>query len=185
RYLRVTWLKALGAFGAWFVLAPLVVGTQSVLAPGFAITAIVLAGAATMYAAVLLERRMIGAGLVALVLLGLAITNVTSAIAVPRTLESPASSIFLFNVVLSILAAVGIHLLVFEDMTYELRVTNRRLEKAREELLQAAITDPLTAGHNRRFLEQVQDRELKRHARFKLPLSLLFIDIDRFKAIND
>jgi len=138
-----------------------------------------------MYAAVLLERRMIGAGLVALVLLGLAITNLTSAVAVPRVLENPASSIFFVNVVLSILAAVGIHLLVFEDMTYELRVTNRRLEAAREELLQAAITDPLTGCHNRRFLGQVQDRELKRHERFTLPLSLLFIDIDKFKAIND
>jgi two-component system cell cycle response regulator len=39
--------------------------------------------------------------------------------------------------------------------------------------------------HNRRFLEQVMERELQRHERFKLPLSLLFIDIDRFKAIND
>ena len=29
------------------------------------------------------------------------------------------------------------------------------------------------------------DRELQRHDRFKLPLSLLFIDIDRFKAVND
>ena len=81
--------------------------------------------------------------------------------------------------------ALGIHLLVFEDMTYELRTTNRRLEAAREELLQAAITDPLTGCHNRRFLEQVMDRELQRHARFKLPLSLLFIDINRFKAVND
>jgi diguanylate cyclase (GGDEF)-like protein len=138
-----------------------------------------------MYGAVLLERRMIGAGLVALVLLGLAMTNLTSAVAVPRALEGPASSIFVVNVVLSILAAVGIHLLIFEDMTYELRMTNRRLETAREELLQAAITDPLTGCHNRRFLTQVQDRELKRHARFKLPLSLLFIDIDKFKAVND
>ena len=29
------------------------------------------------------------------------------------------------------------------------------------------------------------DRELQRHARFRLPLSLLFIDINRFKQIND
>ena len=83
------------------------------------------------------------------------------------------------------LGALGIHQFVFEDMTYELRVTNRRLESAREELLQAAITDPLTGCHNRRFLDQVMDRELQRHARFELPLSLLFIDIDRFKQIND
>jgi diguanylate cyclase (GGDEF)-like protein len=185
RYLRASWLKGLAALGVWFVLAPSALGTQTVLAPGFAINAIVLVAAATMYGAVLLERRMIGAGLIALVLLGLAITNVTAAFAVPRGLEGPASSIFLVNVGLSILAAVGIHLLIFEDMTYELRVMNRRLEAAREELLQAAITDPLTGCHNRRFLEQVQDRELKRHARFTLPLSLLFIDIDKFKAIND
>jgi diguanylate cyclase (GGDEF)-like protein len=55
----------------------------------------------------------------------------------------------------------------------------------RQELLQAAITDPLTSCHNRRFLEKVMDRELQRHSRFKLPLSLLFIDINRFKAVND
>ena len=39
------------------------------------------------------------------------------------------------------MSAVGIHLLVFEDMTYEIRLTNRRLETAREELLLAATTD--------------------------------------------
>jgi diguanylate cyclase (GGDEF)-like protein len=80
---------------------------------------------------------------------------------------------------------MGIHLLIFEDMTYELRTTNRWLEAARAELMQAAITDPLTGCHNRRFLGQVMDRELKRHSRFNLPLSLLFIDVDRFKAVND
>ena len=51
--------------------------------------------------------------------------------------------------------------------------------------MQAAITDPLTGCHNRRFFDQVIDRELQRHARFKLPLSLLFIDINRFKQVND
>src|ERR1019366_1425167 len=93
--------------------------------------------------------------------------------------------ILVVNTVLYTFGALGIHQLVFEDMTYELRVTNRRLETAREELLQAAITDPLTGCHNRRFLDQVIDRELQRHARFNLPLSLLFVDVDRFKAVND
>ena len=94
-------------------------------------------------------------------------------------------SILIVNTVLYTLGALGIHQFVFEDMTYELQATNRRLEAAREELLQASITDPLTGCHNRRFLEQVMDRELQRHTRFKLPMSLLFIDIDRFKQIND
>jgi len=187
QYVSPRLMKLLIPLAAWFVLAPLAFGTRAVLAPGYTINALLLAATATMYGAVLVERRMIGSGLVALVLLGLAITNVTTAFALPRaaTADRASFAIFMVNVVLSTLMAVGIHLLVFEDMTYELRITNRRLEAAREELLQAAITDPLTGCHNRRFLEQVQERELKRHARFKLPLSLLFIDVDRFKQIND
>jgi len=185
-FVRRAWLKALGGMAAWFVLAPAVLGTGAVIIPGFTIAAVLLITTSTMYGAVLLERRMIGAGLIALVLLGFGIINITSALIVSRTLgDAPASSVFLVSVVLSILAAVGIHLLIFEDMNYELRLTNRRLESAREELLSAAITDPLTGCHNRRFLQQVQDRELKRHARFELPLSLLFIDVDKFKAVND
>jgi diguanylate cyclase (GGDEF)-like protein len=70
-------------------------------------------------------------------------------------------------------------------MAFELRIANRRLEAAREELLHAAITDALTGCHNRRFLDEVTHRELQRHARFALPLSLLFIDVDQFKAVND
>jgi len=187
RYVSAKSLQVLVPIALWFVFAPLAFGTRMVLTPGYLISALLLVATATMYAAVLLERRMIGSGLIALVLLGLAITNVTTAFALPHaaTADRASFAIFMVAVVLSTLLAVGIHLLVFEDMTYELRITNRRLEAAREELLQAAITDPLTGCHNRRFLEQVQERELKRHARFKLPLSLLFIDVDKFKAIND
>lgn len=187
QYLPRQRLKIFGAVAAWFLIAPPVFGPATVLAPGYALNAVLLAWAATMYTAVLLERRMLGAGLVAVVLFGLATTNVTTALSLTGIAASPqiAFDIYVSNVVLLMLGAVGIHLLIFEDMTYELRMTNRRLEAAREELLQAAITDPLTGCHNRRFLEQVMDRELKRHARFSLPLALLFIDIDRFKAVND
>ena len=187
RFVRPGRLRILIVVGAWFLLAPLVLGTAAVLTPGYLLSAIVLAAAGAMYTAVLIERRMIGAGLVAFVLLGLAVSNVTTAALVPRMLATGefTFAILVVNAVLYTFAALGIHQLVFEDMTYELRMTNRRLEAAREELLQAAITDPLTGCHNRRFLEQVMDRELQRHARFHLPLSLLFIDVDRFKQIND
>jgi diguanylate cyclase (GGDEF)-like protein len=173
--------------GVWFSIAPLVFGFAAVTVPGYVLTALIYAAAGTMYAAVLLERRIIGAGLTAFVVLGLAITNLSVAVMAgtsrggdPFLLET-----LLANAVLYTFGMLGMHLLVFEDMTYDLRMINRRLELTQEELVQAAITDPLTGCHNRRFLDQVLDRELQRHARFKLPLSLLFIDIDRFKAIND
>ena len=78
-----------------------------------------------MYAAVLIERRMIGAGLVAFVLLGLAVAQLTERRSSWHR-RSPRPShvslqILVVNAVLSTFGALGIHLLVFEDMTYELR----------------------------------------------------------------
>ena len=188
RYVRPArdWKPLVGA-GAWFLLTPLLFGTVTVLSPGYVLSAILMGAAGTMYAAVLIERKMIGAGLVAFVLFGLAVSNLTTAVVVPQMLATGRFTfeILLVNIVLYAFCALGIHQLVFEDMTYELRATNRRLESAQSELLQAAITDPLTGCHNRRFLEQVMERELQRHDRFALPMSLLFIYIDRFKQIND
>ncbi len=186
-YVQLRRVKMLWPVAVWFLVIPLIFETRLVLLPGYLMSAGLLAAAASMYAAVLLERRMIGAGLVAFVLLGLAISDVTTAFVSPRggEIEPFAFELLLLNTVLYASGALGVHLLVFEDMTYELRLMNRRLETAREELLQAAITDPLTGCHNRRFFGQVIGRELHRHARFGLPLSLLFVDVNRFKAVND
>jgi len=182
---KIPWKWAAG-IAAWFVLAPMLFGQSAVNTPGYLLSSILGAAAGTMYGAVLLERRMIGAGLVSFVLYGIAISNLAAGFS-PSMMASTSFGfqIFVLNAILSVFGALGVHLLVFEDMTYELVVTNRRLETAQQELVQAAITDPLTGCHNRRFLEQVADRELQRHERFKLPLSLLFVDINRFKAIND
>jgi diguanylate cyclase (GGDEF)-like protein len=183
---RTDRLKPLMALSGWFVLAPLLLGPASVVVPGNLLSALILGAAAAMYGALVLERRMIGAGLVAFVLIGIAASNLSSLFLLQRS-ESGSELLEILTVkaVLYTFGALGMHLLIFEDMTYELRMTNRRLETAREELLQASITDPLTGCHNRRFLDQVMDRELQRHTRFKLPMSLLFIDVNRFKAIND
>lgn len=48
-----------------------------------------------------------------------------------------------------------------------------------------SVTDDLTRLYNSRYLNQVLRRETKRAKRAGRPLSLLFIDLDGFKAIND
>lgn len=47
------------------------------------------------------------------------------------------------------------------------------------------ITDDLTKLYNYRYLMQYLEREVKRCLRYKKKVSLLFIDIDGFKRIND
>jgi diguanylate cyclase (GGDEF)-like protein len=48
-----------------------------------------------------------------------------------------------------------------------------------------SVTDDLTHLYNSRYLNQVLRRETKRSARNGRPLSLLFLDLDGFKTIND
>ncbi|MEK8132382.1 diguanylate cyclase [Paenibacillus filicis] len=50
---------------------------------------------------------------------------------------------------------------------------------------QMAFRDPLTGVYNRRFFDNQIQVELQRSARYPGPVSLAFIDIDRFKSIND
>ena len=54
-----------------------------------------------------------------------------------------------------------------------------------EELYQLATADPLTDLYNRRQFLELIDREIARAANYKRPLSLLIIDLDNFKMIND
>ncbi|HYD79105.1 MAG TPA: DUF484 family protein [Paucimonas sp.] len=54
-----------------------------------------------------------------------------------------------------------------------------------ERLKRIGLTDPLTGVHNRRYVERRLQEEIGRTRRQGYPLSCLFIDIDRFKQIND
>lgn len=53
------------------------------------------------------------------------------------------------------------------------------------ELQRSAITDPLTGVYNTRFFDEVLERETARADRYNTALSLLMIDIDMFKQVND
>jgi diguanylate cyclase (GGDEF)-like protein len=57
--------------------------------------------------------------------------------------------------------------------------------RARAELERQAMTDPLTGLLNRRAIEALASRELARAARKRSEITVLTIDVDRFKDIND
>jgi two-component system, cell cycle response regulator len=54
-----------------------------------------------------------------------------------------------------------------------------------EEIYRMTIVDGLTGAHNKRYFLEFLEREIARCARYRRPLSLLMLDIDHFKAIND
>lgn len=58
----------------------------------------------------------------------------------------------------------------------------KRLEK---ELREMASTDVLTGVHNRRHFIELCTREISRAKRYNSPLSLIMLDMDHFKRIND
>jgi diguanylate cyclase (GGDEF)-like protein len=60
----------------------------------------------------------------------------------------------------------------------ETAMTLRRVEAL-------SVTDDLTGLYNSRYLDQVLRRESKRASRSGRPLSLLFLDLDGFKSVND
>ena len=54
-----------------------------------------------------------------------------------------------------------------------------------QEAQRLSVTDPLTSLWNFRYFQLQADRELESAARFERPLSLLIIDLDHFKTVND
>jgi diguanylate cyclase (GGDEF)-like protein len=66
---------------------------------------------------------------------------------------------------------------IFADVTAKVRL--------REELRGRAETDPLTGVANRRRFHQTLDIECTRFTRNHFPLSVLMIDLDFFKEVND
>jgi diguanylate cyclase (GGDEF)-like protein len=67
----------------------------------------------------------------------------------------------------------------------ELRQKNRQLEELLHKVNYMAITDALTGLYNRRHFHDVLISEYERARRYKTPFSIVMLDIDHFKRIND
>ena len=74
---------------------------------------------------------------------------------------------------------------ILQSLSQYIRQTIERLSAKTEQLTQLALTDPLTGLSNRRHILDQMDREFIRARRYRRPLSLVFIDMDGFKPIND
>jgi diguanylate cyclase (GGDEF)-like protein len=70
---------------------------------------------------------------------------------------------------------------VFVFFTYILSALVRSLDQERA----AARFDPLTGVANRKYFLEVLDGEIARSRRYKKPFTLVYMDLDNFKSIND
>ena len=66
-----------------------------------------------------------------------------------------------------------------------MRRLQSELEEKNRELARLASTDPLTELPNRRSFDHTLERELRGAKRYDDPVSLVLLDLDEFKSIND
>ena len=180
-------VKVAAGTAVWFLAAPFVLPLTVVLATGPAAAAILFGWSALRYIRVMARTRYVGTFLISAGMVLMAVSNAAAAGVVLNLAwgTETFNRLLAFNIVINMFVALGMHVLVFEDMTDELRLANRNLEVANEEVKRLAITDPLTGCHNRRFFDEIERREMQRHRRYGAPISVVFVDINHFKQLND
>lgn len=72
-----------------------------------------------------------------------------------------------------------------EELEHRVEERTEQLSALNDQLKQLSNTDQLTELYNRRYLEEAGNNEWNRCARYRHPLSLLIMDVDYFKQIND
>ena len=69
----------------------------------------------------------------------------------------------------------------FLVLTYTVSALNRALEREKE----LARTDPLTGARNNRSFHEALEAEMARLRRYGRPFTLVYLDVDNFKRVND
>ena len=64
-------------------------------------------------------------------------------------------------------------------------LANQELQHANAELERLTITDPMTGLHNRRYFEKLMEQEVALAVRHHETGSIILVDIDGFKPLND
>lgn len=126
--------------------------------------------------------------------------------AVEGTLRGPAAALTSATVSTTLLAATSVliylqivpfpgplwpvqtataFLVSYVGMFYAVALVLSGMRLQVRQISRLALTDPLTGLGNRRALREQLKREVRRAARYNTPLSIVVIDLDGFKAVND
>ena len=75
--------------------------------------------------------------------------------------------------------------IMVDRLEYQIQNLDQKVKEKTEKLQQLAITDSLTQLYNRRYFSEISTQVFEMGKRESEPLSVMMLDIDRFKNIND
>lgn len=75
----------------------------------------------------------------------------------------------------------GVRLAFFLIVNYLVGTVRRELNRVRD----LSQKDHLTGAVNRRYFQELAEGEIERAARYGRPLTLVYLDLDNFKTVND
>lgn len=100
------------------------------------------------------------------------------------------SDIIVTTLISGIASAIAAAVIFYQNLqTFKIKESaeklNKELLETQKELKRQVVTDSLTNLFNRRWIFQAIQKEISRFERSRRPFSLLLIDIDHFKEVND
>ncbi len=117
--------------------------------------------------------------------IGMAATKFIEIDATQRLLQAQSSHDMLLFTVLFITALIFVATLVLRLLEQRLEDRNKQLSKANKELANQAVQDNLTKLPNRLYLAEYAHLLFTEHRSNQEKIAFLYIDLDRFKAVND
>lgn len=126
----------------------------------------------------LVGHFLINAGVFALALIAMLIIGQQG----PDGLPNPAGFSYAFGSGFLFVLALGSGI---QRLRRRMYLSQLELQRANEQLQELATRDHLTNCLNRRYFYQAASAELQRARRYAAPLSVLLLDLDDFKGVND
>jgi diguanylate cyclase (GGDEF)-like protein len=115
---------------------------------------------------------------------GYSIGEVRGGISVSFDISEIKKDMAINKILVAVLSIITIFTLLTVIISMVLRLA-KKLKVAYQIIEQMAITDELTQIYNRRYFHTRLDQEVSRSKRYDHPLSLMMLDIDHFKRVND